>query len=89
MADERWRFVCTNCSYAWDEEFVVRTADDGHGGACVTYWRNGVQLMSPWTEVLCQECHRSGVRAIARPAAREPARERGARAGRRPRSRRP
>lgn len=58
MEEERRNlpFECRGCWHVWEEDYLVRHVDDGHGNESHIWTRGGVQVPPPSTEAFCPKC---------------------------------
>ncbi|MBB4935736.1 hypothetical protein FHR32_000041 [Streptosporangium album] len=63
-ARETWPLECLHCRHVWQEEYLVRRLNDGHGRDVVIWTRSGVLVQPPWSGVSCPACGDSSVKAF-------------------------
>jgi hypothetical protein len=53
---ETWPFECLHCLHVWEEEYVVRRLNDGHGNDVAVWLRSGLPVQPPWSGATCPDC---------------------------------
>ncbi|NUR90033.1 MAG: hypothetical protein HOY71_38660 [Nonomuraea sp.] len=58
MEEERRNlpFECRGCWHVWEEEYLVRHVDDGHGNESHQWLRAGVTIPPPSSGAVCPQC---------------------------------
>lgn len=55
---QMWPFECLNCWHVWEEEYVVRRFDDGHGNEVEVWYQGAAPVQPPWSGCCCPKCGR-------------------------------